>query len=56
MPDEVRLRITLEGCWRPRFDRDDQGWQTRQMQLYAARWALLDADGKSVTYGEPVRR
>ena len=55
-PNRIRFPITIEGAWRPRFKRDDQGWETRELQLFAARWAMLDVDGNSVTYGEPVVR
>ena len=53
--ETMRLPVMVEGSWRPRFRRDDQGWQTRDHQLYAARWAFVDESGQSVTYGEGVR-
>lgn len=54
--DEVRLPVRIEGSWRPRFQRDDQGWQTRTHQLYAARWVIPHAGGEARTYGEaPIR-
>lgn len=54
--DSVRLPTSLEGAWRPRFQRDDLGWQTRAHQLYVARWSLLGADGTTQTFGAPVLR
>lgn len=54
--DSVRFPVAIEGAWRPRFACDDQGWQTREMQFFAARWAVLDSDGNSVTFGAPVIR
>lgn len=54
--DEVRLPVRIEGSWRPRFERDDQGWQTRTHQLFAARWLITGEDGEIKTYGEvPIR-
>ena len=50
--DTVRLPVRVEGSWRPRFERDDQGWETRTHQLFAARW-VLNHDGESKTFGEP---
>lgn len=49
----VRLPVRIEGAWRPRFERDDQGWQTRTHQLFAARWLLTDAEGNALSFGEP---
>lgn len=54
--DEVRLPVRIEGSWRPRFQRDDQGWQTRTHQLFAARWMMPGDDGQVTTYGEPPIR
>lgn len=54
--DSIRLPVRIEGAWRPRFERDDLGWETKQNQLYAARWLMNDMDGNPVTYGEiPAR-
>lgn len=52
--DDVRIRMRIEGAWRPRFEVDDQGWQTRQHQLYAARWTVASKTGEPTVYGEPV--
>ncbi len=54
--DDVRLPVRIEGSWRPRFERDDQGWETRTHQLFAARWLLTDKTGKAVSFGEPPIR
>ena len=54
--DSVRLPVSVEGAWRPRFKRDDHGWETRQHQLYVARWTIWDAAGKAQTFGTPVVR
>ena len=56
--DSMKLRqpVRIEGSWRPRFSRDDQGWETRELQLLVARWMVLDKNGERVTFGEsPVR-
>lgn len=34
---DVRYPVQLEGSWRPIFDWNEQGWETRKHQLYAAR-------------------
>lgn len=53
---EMRQTVRIEGSWRPRFSRDDQGWETRELQLLVARWMVLDRNGEPVTFGEaPVR-
>lgn len=54
--DDVRLPVQIEGAWRPRFQQDDQGWQTHEHQLFAARWAFRNADGTSVTHGRQIIR
>lgn len=54
--DDVRLPVRIEGCWRPRFARDDQGWQTRTFQLYASRWLVTDSAGTAHAFGEPPVR
>ncbi len=54
--DRIRHPVRIEGAWRPRFSCDDQGWQTREHQLYAARWLVMDRDGQAVEFGEsPIR-
>lgn len=54
--DTLRYPARIEGSWRPKFTRDDHGWETRQHQLFAARWVLKDLDGKAVTFGEMTIR
>jgi len=49
----VRLPVRIEGAWRPRFELDDQGWQTRTYQLFAARWLMTDSTGNALSFGEP---
>lgn len=49
----VRLPVMVEGAWRPRFKRDDAGWETRDYYLFVARWSLLDNEGNTVTFGSP---
>ena len=53
--EDVRHPVQIEGTWRPRFYRDDQGWETRRHQLYASRWVLKDQTGHNVIYGEIPR-
>lgn len=50
--DKIRYPVMIEGAWRPRFKRDDNGWETRQHQLFVARWILQDSNGKAITFGE----
>lgn len=50
--DDVRLPVRIEGSWRPRFARDDQGWQTRTHQLFASRWLIADDKGQIMSFGE----
>lgn len=50
--DKVRYPAMVEGAWRPRFKRDENGWETRQHQLFVARWILHDTNGKPITFGE----
>ncbi|MFD1157921.1 hypothetical protein [Roseovarius aestuarii] len=54
--EDVRYPVYVEGSWRTRFNRDDHGWETRNHQLYAARWTITDQNGGSVIYGEFVVR
>ncbi|WP_187432012.1 hypothetical protein ROLI_009840 [Roseobacter fucihabitans] len=51
--DHVRLPVLIEGAWRPRFRRDQTGWETRSYYLFAARWSILDNEGNSVSFGSP---
>ena len=51
--EDVRFPVMIEGVWRPRFQRDITGWETRSYQLIAARWAVVDKIGQSFSYGEP---
>ncbi|MFK7882057.1 hypothetical protein [Roseobacter sp.] len=51
--DEVRLPVLIEGAWRPRFKRDQTGWETRSYYLFAARWSILDDQGNTVSFGSP---
>lgn len=55
-PEEVRLDLRVVGAWRPRFVTDRAGGQIKQLQLYAALWAFRDKSGKTVSYGEHLRR
>ena len=50
--DQVRYPARIEGSWRPRFRRDDQGWETRHHQLFPARWILKDQNGNPISFGE----
>ncbi|MGZ2258418.1 hypothetical protein [Roseobacter sp. A03A-229] len=49
--DHMRLPVLIEGAWRPRFKRDQTGWETRSYYLFAARWSILDDDGNTVSFG-----
>ncbi|GFE48384.1 hypothetical protein So717_01370 [Roseobacter cerasinus] len=49
--DHLRLPVLIEGAWRPRFKRDQAGWETRSYYLFAARWSILGDDGSTVSFG-----
>ncbi|MEM6940848.1 MAG: hypothetical protein AAF943_13525 [Pseudomonadota bacterium] len=50
------LRAEIEGAWRVRFQRDAEGWESRDFQLCAARWRLLEPKVEpSFTGSLPVR-
>ena len=49
--DALRVPITVEGAWRRRFWTDDNGWQSRENQLVAARWSVMGPAEKVVTFG-----
>lgn len=49
--DHIRLPLLIEGAWRPRFKRDQTGWETRSYYLFAARWSVLDDAGNTVSFG-----
>lgn len=49
--DHMRLPVLIEGAWRPRFKRDQTGWETRSYYLFAARWSILDEAGNTVSFG-----
>ena len=51
--DQVRVKVKVEGAWRPRFQQDTSGWQYREHQLYAARWMMADKSGEAKEYGLP---
>lgn len=51
--DRVRLPVLIEGAWRPRFKRDQEGWETRRYYLFVSRWSILDDDGKTMSFGAP---
>ncbi|WP_299405929.1 hypothetical protein [uncultured Roseobacter sp.] len=51
--DYIRLPVLIEGAWRPRFRRDQTGWETRSYYLFAARWSILDDEGNTVSFGSP---
>ena len=49
----IRLPVRIEGSWRPRFQRDNSGWDKKSFQLLAARWAFVDDDGMTNLGGKP---
>ena len=51
--DTIRYPVRIEGAWRPKFRRDPAGWETRSYHLVAARWAMVDVNGDSVSFGMP---
>ena len=51
--DSIRLPIRVEGAWRPRFERDESGWEKRSYQLLASRWSFYDFDGMTSLGGKP---
>ena len=54
--EDVRYPVCVEGSWSVKFNRDEHGWETRNYQLYAARWAISNQNGGTVTYGDFVMR
>ena len=50
--ETLRLPVRIEGSWRRSMKRDHTGWETSTHHLVAARWSLLDQDGKTVSFGE----
>ncbi len=61
-PHSVSMPVLIEGSWRAVFRRDGEGWETRQYQLYAARWSFVCRDGDvevageaPLSYGETVQ-
>lgn len=54
--DATRLTVSVEGAWRPRFQRDTTGWETRSYHLMAARWSFTDEAGAKHQFGEGVHR
>ena len=54
--ETVRYPAQIEGSWRPRFRRDNQGWETRHHQLYPSRWILKDPNGKQIAFGEVAKK
>ncbi|MEO9897106.1 MAG: hypothetical protein ABJD13_19985 [Paracoccaceae bacterium] len=51
-PHTVTIPVLIEGSWRAVFRRDGAGWETRQYQLYAARWTFARRDGEIEVAGE----
>lgn len=49
--DSMRLPVLIEGAWRPRFQRDQAGWETRSYYLFASRWSVLDNEGNTMSFG-----
>lgn len=48
----IRLPVRIEGAWRQSFKQDPGGWQTGTYVFMAARWSILDHNGKTITFGE----
>jgi hypothetical protein len=49
----IRFPLQVEGAWRPRFQSDPSGWERRTYHLIAARWAVMDRNGKTMKFGAP---
>ncbi len=47
------LKVRIHGSWRPRFVKDEEGWETRFYHLIAAEWDLMLQDGSLKRYGTP---
>lgn len=47
-----RLRLQVEGAWRPQFTADDTGFETRTFHFIAAKWLILEDTGSSIEYGQ----
>jgi hypothetical protein len=48
-----RVRLKIEGAWRPQFVANDSGFETRTFHLIAAKWTVIDGKGSPVEYGLP---
>ncbi|WP_425039060.1 hypothetical protein [Primorskyibacter sp. S187A] len=48
----VRIPIQVLGCWRTRFETEEDGWRSKIHQLVVAQWSLTTPDGQRVTHGE----
>jgi len=47
----IRFPLQVEGAWRPRFEAKENGWDLRTYHLIAARWAVMDRQGKTMKFG-----
>ena len=47
----LRQKARLEGTWRPRFLKRDDGWQTREYYLMVSRWEIFQPDGTALEFG-----
>lgn len=50
--ETLRLPVRIEGAWRRTRKRDESGWETGSYHFVAARWSLLDQDGKTISFGK----
>ena len=47
-----QLPMQIEGTWRPHFEEDDSGFETRTYHLMAAKWTIMTANGAPAAYGQ----
>ncbi|MEP5728800.1 MAG: hypothetical protein ABJL67_05455 [Sulfitobacter sp.] len=49
--EHFRLKVLVNGSWRPKFTRDEMGWESHTHHLIAARWIVNDPRAKSSAHG-----
>lgn len=54
--ERIRMAVRIEGAWRRRTQRDDNGWESSTFHFVAARWSFIDPHGNTVSFGEPPLR
>lgn len=45
-----RVKMMIEGSWRVKFSRDDEGWESKDYHLIAARWQSAQGGAPAGSY------